>query len=50
MAEWEPTKNRRDPVEVLLASDEGRVPELVPIRHGRMMQSRPSRFIAEAPR
>ena len=36
---WKPPKNRRDPVEVVLASDEGRLQELVPIRHGRMMQS-----------
>ena len=36
---WEPAKDRRDPIEVLLASNEDRLPELVPIRHGRMMQS-----------
>jgi uncharacterized protein (DUF2252 family) len=36
---WNPLKKRRDPVEVVLASNEGRMPELVPIRHGRMMQS-----------
>jgi CHAD domain-containing protein len=36
---WEPAKDRRDPIEVLIESDEGRLPELVPIRHGRMMQS-----------
>ena len=36
---WNPPKERRDPVEVVLASNEGRVLNLVPIRHGRMMQS-----------
>jgi uncharacterized protein (DUF2252 family) len=36
---WHPPKDRRDPVELLLESDEGRLPELVPIRHGRMVQS-----------
>jgi uncharacterized protein (DUF2252 family) len=37
---WEPAPDRRDPVEILLAQAEGRVPELVPIRHGRMASSR----------
>ena len=36
---WKPPKDRRDPVEVVLAQDEGRLQELVPIRHGRMLQS-----------
>jgi uncharacterized protein (DUF2252 family) len=36
---WNPPKERRDPVEVVLAQNEGRVLELVPIRHGRMLQS-----------
>ena len=36
---WKPPKDRRDPVDIVLASNEGRVPFLVPIRHGRMMQS-----------
>jgi uncharacterized protein (DUF2252 family) len=36
---WKPPKGRRDPIEVLTASNEGRVPELVPIRFGRMLQS-----------
>jgi uncharacterized protein (DUF2252 family) len=36
---WKPPKDRRDPVELVLASNEGRMPELVPIRHGRMLQS-----------
>jgi uncharacterized protein (DUF2252 family) len=36
---WEPPQGRRDPVELLCESNEGRLPELIPIRFGRMMQS-----------
>ena len=36
---WKPPTNRRDPVELVLESNEGRMPDLVPIRHGRMLQS-----------
>jgi uncharacterized protein (DUF2252 family) len=36
---WKAPKKRRDPIEVLTASNEGRMPELVPIRFGRMLQS-----------
>jgi uncharacterized protein (DUF2252 family) len=36
---WKPPKDRHNPVELLLESNEGRMPELVPIRHGRMVQS-----------
>ena len=36
---WNPPKKRPDPVEVVLAQNEGRVLDLVPIRHGRMSQS-----------
>jgi uncharacterized protein (DUF2252 family) len=36
---WNPPKERPDPVEVVLAQNEGRVLDLVPIRHGRMSQS-----------
>jgi len=35
--EWEPRE--RDPVAILAAQDESRVPELVPIRYGRMLVS-----------
>jgi uncharacterized protein (DUF2252 family) len=35
--EWEPAS--RDPVEILARQDESRVPELVPIRYGRMLAS-----------
>ncbi len=37
--EWKPPKDRRDPVELLSESNEGRMPDLIPIRFGRMMQS-----------
>jgi uncharacterized protein (DUF2252 family) len=36
---WKPPKDRPDPVELVLAQNEGRVLDLVPIRHGRMAQS-----------
>jgi uncharacterized protein (DUF2252 family) len=38
-AAWEPPPGRRDPVEILIESSEGRIPELVPIRYGRMIQT-----------
>jgi hypothetical protein len=38
-AGWKPPKNRRDPVDLLIESNEGRLPQLIPIRFGRMMQS-----------
>ena len=37
--EWAPAADRRDPIEVLLESNEGRLEELVPIRFGRMAVS-----------
>jgi len=36
---WKPHKDRRNPVELLLETNQGRILELVPIRHGRMVQS-----------
>jgi uncharacterized protein (DUF2252 family) len=36
-AHWEPAASRPDPVSLLVSSDAGRVPELIPIRHGRML-------------
>jgi uncharacterized protein (DUF2252 family) len=33
---WTPAPDRRDPIEILEESSQGRVPELVPIRYGRM--------------
>ncbi len=38
-AEWEPWVERPDPVALLEEQAKSRVPELVPIRHGRMMAS-----------
>ncbi len=37
--EWEPASDRRDPVELLEEQAGARVPELVPIRYGRMLVS-----------
>ena len=36
---WKRPKDRRDPLEILQASDEGRQIGLLPIRYGRMLQS-----------
>ena len=36
-AEWTPPANRVDPIDLLIASSEGRIEDLVPIRYGRMM-------------
>jgi uncharacterized protein (DUF2252 family) len=38
-AAWKTAKNRIDPLTLVAESDKGRLPELVPIRHGRMMKS-----------
>jgi uncharacterized protein (DUF2252 family) len=38
-AAWEPAPGRSDPVDLLLSQAQSRVPELVPIRHGRMLVS-----------
>lgn len=38
-AGWKTPKGRRDPVEITLASNEGRMGDLLPIRHGRMSAS-----------
>jgi len=37
--EWTPATGRRDPVEILVEQAASRVPELVPIRYGRMLAS-----------
>ncbi|MFJ1702570.1 DUF2252 domain-containing protein [Kitasatospora sp. NPDC088346] len=42
-AEYAPTKKRPDPVDLLEAQSAARVPELVPVRYGRMIES-PFRF------
>ena len=38
-AEWAPAANRKDPVAIIEAQDARRVPQLVPIRYGRMAVS-----------
>ena len=38
-ARWEPDPDRPDPVALLELSNFGRVAELIPIRHGRMLPS-----------
>lgn len=38
-AEWRLPERARDPVAILEASNQGRVPELIPIRYGRMLRS-----------
>jgi uncharacterized protein (DUF2252 family) len=38
-AGWKPKKGRRDPVELLIESNAGRVENLIPIRHARMAES-----------
>jgi uncharacterized protein (DUF2252 family) len=37
--EWQPAADRCDPIDVLEDQDKSRVPELVPIRYGRMLAS-----------
>jgi len=37
--EWQTATARRDPIELLEQSNRGRLPELVPIRYGRMLRS-----------
>ena len=36
---WQPASDRFDPIDILEKSSEGRIPELIPIRYGRMMKS-----------
>jgi uncharacterized protein (DUF2252 family) len=38
-AAWRPAVDRRDPVQLLEESNEGRLSQLIPIRYGRMLQS-----------
>jgi uncharacterized protein (DUF2252 family) len=38
-ARWTAPSERRDPVELVVESDIGRIPELVPLRHQRMLES-----------
>jgi len=36
---WNPPHGRRDPIEILEESNQGRLPNLIPIRYGRMLRS-----------
>ncbi len=38
-SKWTTPKDRRDPVKMVVESSKGRIPELLPIRYGRMMVS-----------
>lgn len=38
-SQWKPSIQRADPLDLILQANEGRISELVPIRHGRMLQS-----------
>jgi hypothetical protein len=38
-ADWKPPADRVDPIEMLEASNKGRLPELIPVRYGRMIAS-----------
>lgn len=38
-AEWQPSRDRRDPIDLLEESNQGRLPELIPIRYGRMLKN-----------
>ena len=38
-ADWKPPKNRRDPIKILEEQNKIRIPSLIPIRYGRMIQS-----------
>lgn len=36
---WRTPKDRCDPIAIIEASNSGRLPELIPLRHGRMLES-----------
>ena len=38
-AAWKAPSERRDVVELVLAAEQGRLPELLPLRHGRIIKS-----------
>ena len=38
-AVWKPPADRPDPVQLVLEGNQGRIPELLPLRHGRMVRS-----------
>jgi hypothetical protein len=37
--EWKPSNDRPDPVRLIEEADKGRIPQLVPLRQGRMLES-----------
>ena len=39
LGSWSASSSRRDPVEIVEESSQGRLPQLVPIRYGRMLRS-----------
>lgn len=38
-AEWNPPTDHRDPIDIMEESNRGRMPELIPLRYGRMLAS-----------
>ncbi len=38
-ANWKPASNRQNPLALMEESNKGRMPQLIPVRHGRMMKS-----------
>ena len=36
---WKAPKDRRDAVDTVMAAEKGRMPDLLPLRHGRMVRS-----------
>lgn len=38
-AKWKAPAGRRDAVELVLAAEKGRLPDLLPLRHGRMVRT-----------
>ncbi|WVV47246.1 hypothetical protein THH46_20765 [Pseudomonas sp. NA13] len=45
---WKPKRKHRDPIEILEASNRYRLPNLIPVRYGRMLRS-PFTFCAVLP-
>ena len=39
LSAWKPPKDRRDPIDILIAQDKNRMQDLVPIRYGRMLEN-----------
>jgi hypothetical protein len=49
-AVWQAPVNRADPVLLLVQSSKGRIPQLIPVRYGRMMQPFPAKQLVDAMR